>query len=183
MHTVFESAGHAAAWDQARIDGNADWQQLLDGYASAVDWPPAYFWQQLSEFAPAAKVILSVRDADSWYKSISETIFPAQTAPLAADETNMNLLMPRRLIRFGTFDDRCTDKQHVIDTYQQHNQAVVDAVPADQLLVYDIKEGWAPLCEFLGLSIPDGPMPRNNTAEDFKKRALAKPADSETAKP
>ncbi|RLA12487.1 MAG: sulfotransferase family protein [Gammaproteobacteria bacterium] len=182
MHTVFQNAEDAATWEQARIDGNADWPQLLKGYVSAVDWPPAYFWRQLREFAPEAKVILSVRDAESWYKSISSTIFPAQTAPLADNETDMNLLMPRRLIRFSTFDDRCSDKQYVIDTYQRHNQAVIDAVPADQLLVYDITDGWAPLCQFLGLPTPDGPMPRSNTAEDFKQRRLTQAAKTETEK-
>ena len=170
MHTVFEVPGHAALWEQARVDGDADWDRLLAGYNSAVDWPPAYFWRQLLTHSPNARVILTVRDPESWYQSISSTIFPAQNRSLAEDETEMNLLMPRRLIRFGTFDDRGDDKEYVLDVYRRHNESVIAEVPAEQLLVYDVSDGWEPLCKFLQVETPDTPFPRSNTSSDFQRK-------------
>ncbi len=170
MHNVFELAGHAGLWEQARVDGDADWGKLLAGYTSAVDWPPAYFWRQLREYSPSARVILTVRDPESWYQSINTTIFPAQNRPLAEDETEMNLLMPRRLIRFGTFNDRGNDKDYVLDVYRKHNESVIAEVPAEQLLVYDVSDGWQPLCEFLQVEIPDTAFPRSNTSNDFHRK-------------
>ena len=43
-------------------------------------------------------------------------------------------------------------------------------IPADRLLVYEAKESWGPLCEFLGVEVPeDKPFPYLNKAADFRK--------------
>jgi Sulfotransferase domain len=51
-----------------------------------------------------------------------------------------------------------------------HNEAVKATIPAGQLLVYDVKQGWAPLCEFLGVPVPDEPFPRSNDRREFWDR-------------
>ena len=69
----------------------------------------------------------------------------------------------------GLFDGRMEDKDHVIGIYLEHNKAVKDSVPADQLLVFESSQGWAPLCTFLDAPLPAEPYPRVNTTEDFAK--------------
>ena len=69
----------------------------------------------------------------------------------------------------GTFQRRMEDRAHVIATYERHNQAVIDALPADRLLVYRTGDGWPPLCEFLGVPVPETPYPQVNSTEDFQR--------------
>ena len=81
------------------------------------------------------------------------------------------LRMLDQVIWNGTFDGRFEDKAHAIDVFNGHNEQVRRVVPAERLLVYDIKEGWPPLCAFLGVPVPDGkPFPRLNDAREFRTR-------------
>jgi len=61
-------------WEAAR-DGNADWATIFDGYATTVDWPSAFFYRELMEVYPDAKVLLSVRDGEAWEASMRETVY------------------------------------------------------------------------------------------------------------
>lgn len=171
MNDVFTQAGHAQQWRDAFRSGDADWETLLQGYRATVDWPSAHFWRQLAGHYPAAKVILTVRDRDAWYESISTTIFPAQRRPLPPqdDPHYAQLVMPRELILHGTFG-QVEDKAHVLSIYDAHNAAVQAQITPPRLLVYDVKDGWAPLCAFLGVPVPGAPFPRSNTQQDFLDR-------------
>lgn len=42
-------------------------------------------------------------------------------------------------------------------------------VPAEHLLVYEISQGWGPLCAFLGKSVPQEPFPHANDREHWKQ--------------
>ncbi|MBL4623269.1 MAG: hypothetical protein JKY89_12815 [Immundisolibacteraceae bacterium] len=169
MHDVFTNEGHAQLWRDAQTSGNADWDSLLAGQRAAVDWPPSFFWRQLVAAYPDAKVILTVRDPEIWYQSISTTIFPAQKRALPPQDAPVypQMVMPREVIRYGTFDDRTDDKDYVIGVYQQHIADVQAGVPADKLLTYDLAEGWQHLCEFLEVPVPATPFPKLNTKKDF----------------
>jgi Sulfotransferase domain len=138
-------------WLQKARGRNISWAEILDGYESIVDWPGCYFWEELTSAFPGAKVILTVRDPDAWYASAAETIY-AQTQELAADEVRM----PNLVIWRGTFDGRFADKNHAISVLEEHNRRVISAIPRERLLVYEIRAGWAPLCEFLGVAVPAG---------------------------
>lgn len=171
MNDVFTRPGHAQLWRDAFGNGIADWDRLLHGYRATVDWPAAHFWRQLDAHYPAARVILTVRDGDAWYESICSTIFEAQRRPLPpADHPHYaQLAMPRELILHGTFG-RIEDKDHVLAVYDAHNAAVQAQVDPQRLLVYDVADGWAPLCAFLGAPVPDAPFPRSNTQHEFLDR-------------
>ncbi len=52
-------------------------------------------------------------------------------------------------------------------------EAIRDAVPASKLLVWEVKEGWEPLCRFLNVDAPDTPFPRLNDAETFRQRFMS----------
>ena len=51
--------------------------------------------------------------------------------------------------------------------YEEHNELVKKTVPKENLLVWNLKEGWEPLCEFLDVPIPDVPVPRENVTGDL----------------
>jgi hypothetical protein len=174
MVEVFTHPGHSEAWEEAARSGTADWNALIGEYKAAVDWPSSYFWRELMAEYPDAKVILTERDADAWYKSISSTIFdfmsrdvdPSKLDPIRAAQRKMG----QYLVIEKTFGNRL-DKQHVLDVYRQNSTDVKREVPKGKLLVYDAPEGWGPLCKFLDVPVPDAPYPLTNTTEEFRARA------------
>src|SRR4051794_10236186 len=70
----------------------------------------------------------------------------------------------------GTFNGRFEDRQYAIRTFQEWNRRVGERIPADRLLVYEVTEGWAPLCRFLDKPIPATPFPHLNDGESFRRR-------------
>ncbi|KAI1779262.1 hypothetical protein F4818DRAFT_438047 [Hypoxylon cercidicola] len=63
---------------------------------------------------------------------------------------------------------------HILEA---HNDKVRSLVPKEQLLEMELSEGWEPLCQFLGLPIPDEPFPRANdakAADEYAIRVLSK---------
>lgn len=68
------------------------------------------------------------------------------------------------------FDGRFKDREYAIATFQQHNEEVGQRVSSERLLVYEVKEGWRPLCEFLGVDVPDTPFPHLNDSAVFRGR-------------
>jgi hypothetical protein len=161
---------------QAAADGeSADWTQVFEGWESTVDWPACTYWEQIWETFPDAKVLLSVRDPDSWYASCQKSIHAsAQAAAKGELEGGSVTVSPEAMkmingvIWNGTFDGRFDDKEFALDVYNRHNEDVKSKVPADKLLVYEIKQGWEPLCEFLEVPVPETDMPHLNDATSFR---------------
>jgi hypothetical protein len=77
-----------------------------------------------------------------------------------------------RLVWEGTFDGRFEDQDYAIEVFERHNEAVSLRVPPERLLVFDVREGWAPLCDFLGVDAPGEPFPRLNAAREMRGRLL-----------
>ena len=172
MMELFEHPEHAPVWHGAADGAPTDWRALLDGYRAAVDWPACYFWRELMAEFPNAKVLLTERDPESWYNSISRTIFEiiARADAMADDPVRgPQIRMSRYVVRDKTFGGNI-DKDHVLAVYKAHNEAVKREVPPEKLLVYDVKEGWEPLCAFLDVPVPDTEFPRTNSAEEFRAR-------------
>ena len=143
-----------------------DWDALYAGYKSAVAWPTAYFWRELGAHFPQAKLILTVRNSEEWYKSAKATIF--NTMDDTADPESFGVAVIRKKI----FDDRLDDETHVIEVLEAHNAAVMKAFPPSRLLVYQVADGWPKLCAFLGVPVPAEPYPHSNTTEEFRNRIL-----------
>jgi hypothetical protein len=175
MHELFAHPSHGPTW-MAAIEGEpVDWAGFLRGYGSAVDFPSCSFYKELMVAFPDAKVLLSVRDPQRWYDSCLETIyeivhswptpwfgrFIPKFAPVYRVSTE--------LIWKEMFEGRFLDRDFAIRRFQQHTEEVIRHVPADRLLVFDVKQGWAPLCEFLGVPVPDTPFPHLNDTAEFKK--------------
>ncbi|MGI9253992.1 MAG: sulfotransferase family protein, partial [Thermomicrobiales bacterium] len=153
-------------------------------HQAVVDWPGTYFWRELVNANPQAKVILTVRDADAWYDSVAGTIHRLPRM-LNSSVALKGLLAvagaidarPRDGLRVmdetiwqGTFGGRFSDRQHAIDVYTAHNAAVERTIAPDRLLVFDVREGWEPLCRFLGVPVPDGPFPHINDSAEFERK-------------
>lgn len=176
MTEVFVHAGQAETWEAAARGEPVDWHAFLRDYRAAVDWPASYFWRELSQAFPEAKFILTERPAEDWYRSISSTIFEfmkrmPQMAPAADPIRRAQMTMASYIVGERTFGHR-VDKEHVIETYRRHNEAVKRTISPDRLLVYETPEGWAPLCRFLGVPVPDMPFPKTNTTEEFRARII-----------
>lgn len=180
MTEVFAHPEHADFWQSAWRGEPADWDGVLGGYEAAVDWPACTFYEELMERYPDAKVLLSVRDPEKWYESTRKTIYELsklieRSLVFSAIFALVRLLvfgatgrgnMAEEIIWEGTFDGKFEAKHHAIEVYNRHNEEVRRRVPRERLLVYEVKEGWGPLCEFLGVEEPREPFPRlNDTAQ------------------
>jgi len=153
-------------WWHAVADGTPDWDKIFDGYNATVDWPSATYYAELAAHYPQAKVTLTERDPEVWFRSTQNTIFPNATPP----DTEKPFDQLFRKCVGSLFDQRMRDHDHVIAVYKRHNAEVRERIPKDRLLVYEASRGWAPLCEFLGVPVPDTPMHNVNSTEDFRKR-------------
>ena len=184
MVEVFEHPEHADIWQAAWRGEPVDWDGFLANYGAAVDWPACTFYEELMEGYPDAKVLLSVRDPEKWYESTRNTIYElskiASGSPISRVVFALASLfvfgavgrmnMGEEIIWQGTFDGRFEDRSYAIEVFNRHNEEVRRRVPEDRLLVYEVKQGWGPLCEFLGVEVPDEPFPRlNDTAEMRRK--------------
>jgi hypothetical protein len=169
MAELFDNPGHLDHWEQARETGSCDWDKLFEGYRASVDWPACSYWRELAEHYENAKVLLSVRDPELWFESIHNTIYPVSTIATKSEDPFQKRWgsWGNQLIWEDTFDGRIQDKEHAIRVFNANSEAVKEAIPEDRLLVFDVAEGWEPLCKFLDCQIPDEPFPHVNTTEDF----------------
>ncbi len=169
MHEVRDNPGLLADWQAAADGQDMDWEQVFDGYRAQVDWPGARYWRELLTAFPEAKVVMSVRDPDAWFDSVQKTIHPLVEARGTHDNQHMNAIadMVHRSIVAPVFDDRLGERDHATDVFQRHIREVQATVPAERLLAFDVREGWAPLCAFLGVDIPETDFPRTNSTREF----------------
>ena len=148
------------------VNGRPDWDTIFDGFQSTTDYPACTFWRELADYYPNAKVVLTVRDPDSWFDSVSQTIFSEQMQGSLAGSPAEAMMRGAVLDAFG---DRLNDRAFMTDWFERRNQTVIDALPPERLLVYSPREGWEPLCSFLGVPVPDGPFPRVNSRDELEQ--------------
>jgi hypothetical protein len=183
MYNVIAAPDRMRTWldiAQSPAPGRADWDKALDGYGSTTDWPGAVYWRELAASYPQAKVILTVRDAASWYDSVFDSIYQVHlhgrdNAAATAAPVNLDVQliaeMTNTIIWSGLFGDRFSDREHAIGVFERHNAEVVKEIDPDRLLVFDVASGWAPLCAFLGVPVPDGrPFPHANDRAEYGTR-------------
>ena len=171
MMEVVEQPHHAPLWQDA-WRGAEPWETLFDGYAAAVDWPAAAFWEPLMAFYPEAKVVLAMREAASWYESAKATIFRSMQEGLRSGDPKRRerMAMAKEIIVDGTFGGDLDDRANAIAVYEANVARAKATVPRERLVVFDPHDGWPPLCEALGVPVPNEPYPRVNTASEFHDR-------------
>ena len=170
MIEVFPNPAAPGLWLQA-LDGTlGDWEKLFADYGCTTDVPGCMFYRELAEAYPDAKLILTVRDPEAWFRSTQATIFAESTNDRLAGNPELGEMM-RKLV-FGLFDGRVHDHDHCIAAFERWNAEVIAAIPPERLLVYDVAEGWEPLCRFLGKAVPNTPFPSTNSTEEFVNRRV-----------
>lgn len=164
MFEVDKRREQIPVWAAAARGEMPNWHEFLQDFSAIVDWPGCSFWPELMEAYPDALVLLSIRDYEKWYESASQTIFyePDESKP---DEDGFNEMWLEITGRRFSTDFR--NKEAMIAAATAHNDRVMAEVPAERLLVWQISEGWEPICERLGLPVPDIPFPRSNTRQEF----------------
>ncbi len=169
MEEVLKTPGQVRQWVAAAEGEAVEWDTVFDGYRSTVDWPTTRFWRDIVDHYPNAKIILTTRDPEGWYQSISQTIHKVLEGREQIPNPVMREVMDmaHRVISDQTFDNRLSEPDHATEIFRRHNAAVIEAVPADRLLVFEVADGWAPLCQYLGCPVPDAPFPRVNTTKEF----------------
>jgi hypothetical protein len=169
MEEVFANPDQVSYWEAAARGESVDWNEVFRNYNSAVDWPSAHFWRELTDFYPDAKVLLTSRSSESWWASFSETI--GKVLNMSDEIPNPHLArvtrMAHELIANQTFNGKMLDRDVAIAAYEQRIADVKAKIPADRLLMFNFADGWAPLCEFLGCEIPEGEFPRSNSIKEF----------------
>ena len=183
MFEVSKSSSRIEQWDRVGLlsdddTSGVDWDDIFDGYQSAVDFPVAPYYKELYEKYPHAKVILTVRDPEKWWDSYKETIGPSTpfwrfvfTVTFVRnfywDRMTGNCVYKKIA---GT-RAKARHKEFTIAGFNAHNAEVEATIPSDKLLVFEVKQGWEPLCKFLGCPVPkDAPFPRTNDTAHFKER-------------
>ena len=170
MHEIAENPDKVAPWQTLAVGGAVDWEAAFEGYRSQVDWPGASAWRDLAQAFPEAKVIHTIRPEEKWIASFDRTI-----GKLMANYQDMPLPQHIRdildacgvLIGENTFGGPVSDSALALAAYRRQTAEVTAALPADRLLVFDVAQGWAPLCAFLGVDEPDEPFPHQNLRADF----------------
>jgi hypothetical protein len=169
-------------WERA-AEGSPDWEQIFGDANSTVDWPSARYYRELIDYFPDAKVLLSVRDGDSWVRSMRQTVwgmFHGDSVLHHVSEARAALdpLWQRYIALM--FRMSWDDSTGVLagDTYSdaglaaamnRWNEEVKSTVPADRLLEWYPTDGWEPLCEFLEVDVPTEPLPRVNDTQSFRE--------------
>ena len=171
-HHMYELEEHPELlpnWEALARGEKADWDEVFAGYRAQVDWPGARFWRELCAYYPDAKVVLSVREPQGWYDSMEKTIVPHLEKCGMGNDENLNprLLMNNELINRQTFDGRISERAYAIDKYNANIAEVQAEIAPERLLTFDVRQGWEPLCAFLGVGVPDADFPNTNSSKDF----------------
>ena len=165
-----------AARKQVSID---EYTTMFKPYAATVDCPASLFWRDIYEAHPNAKIILSVRDADRWFESCEKTVFRTdftthRDMPLGIFAISHLVPYWRRFslmsrLTWGPLFKDDFSRDSCVRAFEEWNADVKQACPPDKLLVFDVKEGWGPLCKFLDLPIPSTPFPHLNDSVSFQR--------------
>lgn len=172
FENVMQAPDQVPLWAAAVAGKDVDWDKLFAGYRAQVDWPGAHFWRELAAAFPDAKVIHTVRSAESWWDSFSPTIGKFMLTyeemglpPHIHQMCDALAVMFERTFGSGVADDR----DAAIAAFNRHNEEVAETISPDRLLVFHVSEGWEPLCNFLGVAVPEGDFPHYNKVEEFWK--------------
>jgi len=163
-----------------------DWDRVFSGksipsYRSGVDFPMSAYYQELLQYYPNSKVILTVREPEKWYDSFNQTVarvsrhhperncfFGCVTCPTPHSYMDQWVESPIPKMFFG--EEALSSKETAIKAYNEWTEQVKRNVPEEKLLIFHPRNGWEPLCKFLEVPVPDEPFPRSNTRKDMSRR-------------
>lgn len=148
-------------WEQAS-SGSPDWDAIFDGFSSTTDFPACTFWKELADHYPRAKLVLTVRDPEAWFRSTQETIFAPHWIEYLPNSM-AGCFMQGTINDY--FDGRMHDRDFLIQRFNEHVADVQANISSERLLTFEVSQGWEPLCNFLEVPVPDVEFPRINDTE------------------
>eukprot|EP01031_Cornospumella_fuschlensis_P028079 gene28079-33906_t len=173
---------HSDFWNDLASGCVKDFDEVFNEdetkFTATMDFPASLFWRELLQRYPDAKVILTIRDPEGWYQSYKSTIltvmpssrllpFAIKIGYMMCFPNQSFISMLRSVFEIQAFQGSMC-KENLLKCFQAHNEAVVRECPPDKLLVFDVKEGWGPLCEFLDKPVPSKPFPHKNEGKAFQ---------------
>jgi hypothetical protein len=183
MVNVLTDLPQTERWRQA-LSGDVALSEIFEGFQATVDWPGAFFYRELIELYPDAKVLLSVRSGDAWVKSMHDTIWGV----IYGDQLIRHLsdawravdpewdgyldLMAEMWRSSGLIENAQTTGVQMAAAMERYHEEVKATVPSDRLLVWSVADGWEPLCAFLELPVPEADFPRVNDSAQFADRIM-----------
>ena len=184
MVNVLGDLDLAEGWRQA-LDGNPDWDEIFEGHESNVDWPGSFFYKELADYYPDAKVLLSVRDSEGWVKSMRDTIWGLFYGDMLIRDLSdarcwvdpkwrgYIAMMEGMWEKSGLINNgSATTSEDMASAMERYHQEVQETIPSDRLLVWSVSEGWDRLCDFLEVPVPDAEFPRLNDSKVFADRLI-----------
>jgi len=177
MQNILLNKKDAKKWHDLIFNNkdNYNWDNIYKGYGACLDFPSCNYYKELMDFYPDAKVILNLRDDESWVKSwnvLNNQILKSFTfrfiakLPYTSFKLHKDIHNEMILGSRGAFQGAKTDKEKM-QKFNDWNQSVIDYVPKDRLLIYKASEGWEPICKFLNVNIPDIPFPYKNKTKNM----------------
>ncbi|KAL1980765.1 hypothetical protein VTN96DRAFT_3572 [Rasamsonia emersonii] len=169
MREVFINEDHPQRWVSAleakfegkgKPYGRAEFDEIL-----------VLFWKELIAAYPSAKVILSVRDEDAWYKSVESTIWHSWKADKAKGKQPQNpteVMIDKLPVYMWDGDFPENGRKF----FREHNENIRRAMAdrKEDFLEYNVKDGWEPLCRFLGKDVPDQEVPHTDAWAAYKEK-------------
>ena len=174
MQEVVKHPWHIPIWRAAIKGKRVKWRKVFRRYQATVDYPACLFYKELISEYPDAKVILTIRDTESWYESTLNTIFTVSPKfpkwirflfPPIGSFIKLN----DEMIWQGLFQNAFTNKAKAVEVFLRHNEEVINTIPADHLLIHKISEGWEPICDFLGVPVPEFAFPHASESKQLSK--------------
>ena len=172
MQEVIKRPSHIKKWQQIGRGQDVPWDSIFRHFQATVDYPASPFYRELLATYPDAKVIHTVRDPERWHDSTAETIFrsmhglPAWAYKLPWP-MGYFIDLQEQIVWQGLFNGRFLDRTYAIQRFHDFTEEVKQHVPAEKLLIFQVKEGWEPLCDFLDVPVPDIPFPHVNDRENI----------------
>lgn len=149
-----------------------DFVNFFKDYDAGVDMTVAYFYKDLMKVFPESKLILTNRDFDSWYASFYRTLYKNDQKIQQQQGQCLENDLFNKMYMETTFESKFEIKEFMRKKYNDHISDVVNTVPTDNLLLFDLDNGWKPLCQFLNKDLPNETFPDENDyqqMEDFIK--------------
>lgn len=175
MAEIFKRPYHLKYWRDIAMNKTVNYHKIFSKFQATVDFPASVMYKELLEVYPDAKIIHTVRNPQRWYDSTYETIY--QVRNLFTEWVKKHILPVRWFLEMtnGMFWDRIfkgqfENRAQMVAIFNQYTETVKKTVPANQLLVFSVKEGWGPLCRFLDVPIPDKPFPHINEKKKLLQR-------------
>ena len=177
MQNILLNKKDAKIWHRSifRHNQKFNWEEIYEGFGACLDFPSCNYYKELMKAYPDAKVILTTRDDQSWIKSwnvLNNQVLKSLTFRFLARIPGTSFKLQKDihnemiLGKNGAFKGAITDKDRM-KMFNEWNQSVIKYVPEDRLLVYQVKEGWGPLCDFLDAPMPSDSFPYKNKTKNM----------------